>query len=226
MYGGRKMKGSNRRAFATRPSSKSMLRVLSVILGVALLISIAQIAFASWVPLNSPQACAPSYGSFDWQQWYGGLKLGWYQREQWLGSRFDCIRSMGNVYHLETEAYNPGLGYSCDKLHASYTNYTLPLTNAPAVANGCGSNVWKEEVKFRYIDSTRLSQGTQYWTYVSFDKVNLAAETHEVNWSFSQGLSDYWLAKVGYTIDPGPSKAYSPICSSPSDILSGFAGCP
>ncbi|MGH9878430.1 MAG: hypothetical protein ACRD5H_12405, partial [Nitrososphaerales archaeon] len=95
--------------------------------------------------------------------------------------------------------------------------------SSPTIANGCGSSSYKEEIKF-LINSSGIANGTSYWTFVRFNKVSpYTPGAHEVNWSFANLVSDWWLAKIGYNISSGGG--YPPYCSSPSGILTGYGSC-
>ena len=186
----------------------------------SILLAIPKTALAAWVNLSSGHACAPTQGHFVWSQSNSTNDVAWYQYEKWTGSQYTCIHGTGvNWYHVESEAYNPGAGTSCDKLHTYSTSYTLPASGSPAIANGCGSSTYKEETKF-YIQNSGIVSGTQYWTRTNDYKYNAAAGNYEVNWSFSNVTTDWWMAKIGYKITLGaPYATYTPYCSNPTSIL-------
>lgn len=197
----------------------------SVFVGIVLLMVVTGTAVAGWINLSHGHSCGPTQGNFIWAQSNSTNYVAWYQYAKWTGSQYSCMNSAWDWYHLESEAYNPGSGSSCDKLHTYFTSYTLPSRSTPIIDNGCGSATYKEETKF-YIKSSGIGNAVEYWTYTQSYKYNAIAGNHEVNWSFSNLLNDWWAAKIGYQIAlHSPYATYTPYCSSPSGILTGYSGC-
>lgn len=179
---------------------------------------------AAWINLTPGHSCAPTQGHFLWTHSPNSQNILWYQYEKWTGSQYTCIHNViANWYHLETEAYNPGAQTSCDKLHNFYFNTNLLTYQPTEKGNGCGSSAYLEETKF-FIDKNFIVSGTNYWTLTEYNKVNSSLGTYEVNWSFSNLASDWWMAKIKYNILSNSD--YAPICSSPSNILTYYTGCP
>lgn len=105
-----------------------------------------------------------------------------------------------NEYRIEQEAYNPGAGTSCDKLHFySFSALSLPATSWTP-SNGCGISTWLEELKIEF-DENLISANTWYRHRVVYTKyLTCTGSNGEVNYSFSHNhtSSDSRLGKITY----------------------------
>jgi hypothetical protein len=186
--------------------------LVSAILITALMTSIAY-AYAAYHGNWSEQ---PYWGNW-W--WYNYSYLYWDVDDLWTPSGVNALRSGHNnfpwkEYRFEQEAYNPGLGTSCDRLkvYAVYAGqpptWNLPITSY-SILNGCGSSAIKELVHFE-LDENSISANVWYRHRVVYQKQNPGSGGDgEVNYSFTHNWtwSDSWLGKVVY--DRWFNKKYS-----------------
>ncbi|MFN3705919.1 MAG: hypothetical protein ACK4WM_07990 [Thermoflexales bacterium] len=169
-------------------------------------------------------AYAAYHGSWSerpyWGNWWwynndpSSLYLKWYIDDAWTSSGAASLHDGHNrwpykEYRFEQEAYNPGAGTSCDRLHAHWVNpYQLPVTGY-SIRNGCGGSTIKELVHLE-LDENAVSSGTWYRHWIIYRKYGSGSGGDgEVNYSFSHNWTwgDDWLGKVVY--DQWFNKRYS-----------------
>jgi hypothetical protein len=194
------------------------------ILSVFMLLMIAVLLIASvvyaYAAYHGNWAEQPYLGNW-W--WYNGTYLDWDVDDLWTPAGANALRSGHNnfpwkEYRFEQEAYNPGQGTSCDRLHAirvdACTNppcsgpWTLPITRYD-ILNGCGNSNVKELVHLE-LNENYISGNVWYRHRVTYVKLNPGSGGDgEVNYSFSHNWtwSDSWLGKVVY--DQWFNKKYS-----------------
>lgn len=148
----------------------------------------------------------PTFGNHWWYNYSWGT-LEWYADDYWSTNQADSMRYWHshfpfNEYRIEQEAYDPGGNASCDRLHVrSYTWMDLPVVGA-TLANGCGSNSYKEELKIE-LNENAVAANTWLRHLVTYDEINRAQcstlyNEGQVNYSFSHNhaASDSWLGKI------------------------------
>ncbi len=194
----------------------SMLMLLIV---AALLVNSVVYAYAAY---HGNWAEQPYLGSW-W--WWNGSYLCWDIDDFWTPAGANALRSGHNnfprkEYRFEQEAYNPGQGTSCDRLHAirvdACTNppcsgpWTLPITvNGYRFLNGCGSSSVLELVHLE-LNEDYINGNVWYRHRVTYEKRNPGSGGDgEVNYSFTHNWTwrDSWLGKLVY--DRWFNKKYS-----------------
>jgi len=179
------------------------LSVLALAIVVTLLVTSIAYAYATY---HGSWPERPYWGNWWWYNyspsyWY----VTWYIDDAWTSSGADALYNGHNSwpykeYRFEQEAYNPGAGTSCDRLHAYWVDpYKLPVTGY-SIHNGCGGSSIKELVHL-YLDENAISGGIWYRHRVTYRKYNPGSGGDgEVNYSFTHNWtwSDDWLGKLVY----------------------------
>ena len=191
--------------------------VLALAIVATLLMTSVVYAYAAY---HGNWAEQPYWGNW-W--WWNGTYLDWDIDDLWTQSGANALYSGHHgiprkEYRFEQEAYNPGQGTDCDRLHAIAVNactdppcpgpWTLPITQYQRL-NGCGSNDILELVHLE-LDEDYISGGVWYRHRVTYEKQNPGSGGDgEVNYSFTHNWtwSDSWLGKVVY--DQWFNKEYS-----------------
>jgi hypothetical protein len=140
-------------------------------------------------------AQSPNWGNHWWLNYTSSVN--WESHSLWTNA--SAMRSTLYHFQFENEAYNPGSGTSCDRLHVnSVTNINVPWTGW-IIFNGCRSSAWSEELKV-YLDETAILDNVWYRYYVGYTKSGSCPGSGEVNYSlgWNLGSGDDWLGKLTY----------------------------